>query len=121
MTIFTFGEILNLCYCRVRNVGEVRICQPSSFKFNLTIRSSNGDMVASNKVDFLVHSLDVRTASLGRPEIARACQPRRGNLDVSIVVAGNCDVVAIDEVQRIIFLYSLGNLTIDLSSPADIL
>ena len=77
--------------------------------------------VRAVKVDFLVHSFDVLTASLGCPEIARACQPRRGNLDVSIVVAGNSDVVAIDEVQRIIFLYSLGNLTIDLSSPADIL
>ena len=77
--------------------------------------------VRAVKVDFLIDSRDVLTASLGRPEIARACQPRRGNLDVSIVVAGNCDVVAIDEVQRIIFLYRLGNLTIDLSSPADIL
>ena len=76
--------------------------------------------VRAVKVDFLIDSRDILTASLCRPEIARACQPRRGNLDVSIFIA-NSDVGAIDEVQRIIFLYSLGNLTIDLSSPADIL
>ena len=67
MDIFAFSNVLNLCYCRVRDIGEVRICQPSSFKFNLTICSGNGNMVTSNKVDFLIDSIDVLTASLGSP------------------------------------------------------
>ena len=120
MDIFAFGDVLNLCYCIIRDIGEVRICQAGSFKLNLTICSSDGNMVTSNKVDFLIDSINICTASLSRPEIAGACQSRRGNLDVSLFIADR-DVITIDEVQRSIFLYSLGSLTIDISSPADIL
>ena len=120
MDIFAFSDVLNLCYCIIRDIVEVRICQTGSFKLNLTIRSSNSDMVTSNKVDFLIDSFDICTASLSRPEIARACQSRRGNLDVSIVIA-NRDIVAIDKVQRSVFLNGLGISSIDLSSPANIL
>ena len=121
MDIFAFSDVLNLCYCIIRDVGEVRICQTSSFKFNLTICSSDGNMVTSNKVDFLIDSFDICTASLSRPEIARACQSRRRNLDVSIVVAGNIDVIAINEVQRAVFRNGLSIISIDLGFPADIL
>ena len=121
MDIFAFSDVLNLCYCIIRDIGEVRICQTGSFKLNLTIRSSNGDMVTSNKVDFLIDSFDICTASLSRPEIARACQSRRRNLDVSIVVAGNIDVIAINEVQRAVFRNGLSIISIDLGFPADIL
>ena len=121
MDIFAFSDVLNLCYCIIRDIGEVRICQAGSFKFNLTICSSDGNMVTSNKVDFLIDSIDICTASLSCPEIARACQSRRRNLDVSIVVAGNSDVIAINEVQRAVFLNGLGISSIDLGFPADIL
>ena len=77
--------------------------------------------VCALEVDFLIDSFDICTASLSRPEIPGTCQPLRGNLDVSIVVAGNSNVIAIDEVQRAIFLYSLGISSIDLGCPADIL
>ena len=120
MDIFAFGDVLNLCYCIIRDIGEVRICQAGSFKLNLTSCSSDGNIITSNKVDFLIDSFDICTASLSRPEIAGACQSRRGNLDVSLFIADR-DVITIDEVQRSIFLYSLGSLTIDISSPADIL
>ena len=70
MDIFAFSDVLNLCYCIIRDIVEVRICQTGSFKLNLTIRSSNSDMVTSNKVDFLIDSFDICTASLSRPEIA---------------------------------------------------
>ena len=78
-------------------------------------------MVTSNKVDFLIDSFDILAASLSRPEIAGACQSLRGNLDVSIGGAGNSDVIAIDEVQRSVFLNGLGIISIDLGFPADLL
>ena len=120
MDIFAFSDILNLCCCIIRDIGEVRICQAGSFKLNLTICSSDGNMVTSNKVDFLIDSLDILAASLSRPEIASACQTRRGNLDVSIVI-NDIDVVAINEVQRSVFRNGLSVSSIDLGCPADIL
>ena len=76
--------------------------------------------VCAVEVDFLLDSTDILAASLSRPEIAGACQSRRGNLDISIVI-NDIDVVTIDEVQRSVFRNSLGIISIDLSFPADIL
>ena len=121
MDIFAFSDVLNLCYCIIRDIGEVRICQAGSFKLNLTSCSSDGNMITSNKVDFLIDSFDICTASLSRPEIAGACQSRRGNLDVSIGGAGNSDVIAINEVQRAVFRNGLSIISINLGFPADIL
>ena len=116
-----FGKVIDDRLAAFCDVGEVRICQTSSFKFNLTICSSDSNMVTSNKVDFLIDNFDICTTSLSRPEIAGACQSRRGNLDVSIGGAGNSDVIAINEVQRAVFRNGLSIISIDLGFPADIL
>ena len=121
MDIFTFSEFLNVSVAFFSNIREVRICQPCRSKGNLTITASYCNMVTASKVDFFVYWPNVGSANSGRPEIPRACQTRRRNLDVSIVVAGNSNVIAINEVQRAVFRNSLGIGPIDLSSPADIL
>ena len=120
MDIFAFGKFLNVSVTFFSNIREVRICQPCRSKGNLTITASYRNMVTASKVDFFVYWPNVGSANSGRPEIARACQTRRGNLDVSIFSA-NSDVVTIDEVQRSVFRNGLGVSSIDLRFPADIL